>query len=189
MDLAVPTFDEIDGAVPVSRGSDDGYVAGAFEAHHIELFSFLRRATNDAAAADELVQETFMRLIRETRGNRRPNHLRGWLYQVAANLAISRGRRATVALKWLRGHGSPRNEEPFNPPESGLIAHERVRSIERGLSRLGPDARAALLMAGNGFSGAEIAIAIGRSERATRTLMSRSRVRLRAILESAEDER
>lgn len=186
----VSTLDEVHAAVPTRQAAnDDLFVTAAFDAHRTELFSFLRRATNDAAAAEDLLQEAFLRLTRETRAGRRPDHVRGWLYQVAANLAVSRGRRATVARRWLRGLGSTGNAPPFNPPEAGLLAHDRVSSIERGLLRLGPDARAALLMAAHGFSGVEIAVAIGRSELATRALMSRSRVRLRGILDGAEDDR
>lgn len=186
----VSTLDEVHAAVPIRlAANDDVFVADAFEAHRTELYGFLRRATNDAAAAEDLLQEAFLRLTREARAGRRPEHVRGWLYQVAANLAVSRGRRAAVALRWLRGLGSTAIAPSFNPPEAGLLAHDRVSSLERGLLRLGPDARAALLMAGHGFSGAEIAVAIGRSEAATRTLMSRSRVRLRGILDGMENDR
>ena len=52
------------------------------------------------------------------------------------------------------------------------------------LGELGADARTALLMAANGFNGLEIADAIGRSPNATRTLMCRSRLQLRARLTS-----
>ena len=52
------------------------------------------------------------------------------------------------------------------------------------LGELGADARTALLMAANGFSGLEIADAIGRSPNATRTLMCRSRIQLRERLVS-----
>lgn len=190
IDHTMPTLDEVEPAVPTERAvQDDLFVVAAFDAHRTELFGFLLRATRDGAAAEDLLQETFLRLMKETRNGRRPEHVRGWLYQVAANLAVSRGRRASVALRWLRGLGSPGIEAPFNPPEARLIAHERGRSIEQGLQRLVPEARAALLMAGQGFSGAEIAVAIGRSEAATRTLMSRGRVRLRGILDGAADER
>jgi RNA polymerase sigma-70 factor (ECF subfamily) len=185
----VSALDE-DAAVPTRRAvQDDLFVAEAFEAHRTELYSFLRRATNDAGAAEDLLQEAFLRLTSETQAGRRPDHVRAWLYQVAGNLAVSRGRRATVALRWLRGLGSAEPAPPFNPPEAGVLAQDRTRSIERGLLRLAPDARTALLMAGHGFRGAEIALAIGRSESATRTLMSRGRVRLRSILEGPEYER
>ena len=54
------------------------------------------------------------------------------------------------------------------------------------LADLDPIARAALLLSSEGFSGAEIAAAIGRSDAATRTLLCRTRMRVRSLLESAE---
>jgi len=62
------------------------------------------------------------------------------------------------------------------------IDHERARE-------LAPDARVALLLAAQGFSGREIAETIGRSEIATRTLMCRARLDLRRRLEAADGSR
>lgn len=189
-DPTVPTLEEVDAASPTRQvAHDDVLVTAAYAEHRAELYGFLRRTTHDAEAAEDLLQDAFLRLTKEIAAGRRPEHVRAWLFQVAANLAVSRGRRAAVALRWLRGAAPRLSGQPFNPPEAGLIEHDRVASLERSLRRLTPDLRTALLMAGHGFSGAEIAVAIGRSEAATRTLMSRGRVRLRGILEDAGDDR
>ena len=45
------------------------------------------------------------------------------------------------------------------------------------------------MLAAHGFSGREVAEAIGRSELATRTLLCRARLRLRERLESTEGSR
>ena len=51
-----------------------------------------------------------------------------------------------------------------------------------GLSRLSTDARVALVMASHGFSGREIASALGRTETSTRTMMFRAREQMRTYL-------
>ena len=63
---------------------------------------------------------------------------------------------------------------------------ERDAELHHALAGLSPDARAALLLAAEGFAGQEIAASIGRTEAATRTLMCRSRAQLRLVLEAAE---
>ena len=74
-------------------------------------------------------------------------------------------------------------------PESRYLAREGRAALVGILADLDPGARAALLLASEGFSGAEIAAAIGRSEAATRTLLCRTRMRVRSRLESAEASR
>ncbi len=71
-------------------------------------------------------------------------------------------------------------------PEAGYLQREGRAALVGVLADLGPGARAALLLSSEGFSGAEIAAAIGRSEAATRTLLCRTRTQVRSRLASAE---
>jgi RNA polymerase sigma-70 factor (ECF subfamily) len=154
-----------------------------YEDHRAELFGFLLRMTRDREAAEDLLQETFISLIREARAGRLPDAVRPWLYRVAATAAISRSRHGAVWNRLL-----PRlvdRREPV-PPESELLRVERDTELYTALAVLPPDARAALLLAAQGFNGHEIAASIGRTEGATRTLLCRSRVRLRLALDPAE---
>jgi DNA-directed RNA polymerase specialized sigma24 family protein len=67
-----------------------------------------------------------------------------------------------------------------------VLEHERRSALEAALAELGDDARTALLMAANGFSGLEIAEAIGRTGLATRSMMCRARLQLRERLGTPE---
>ena len=70
-------------------------------------------------------------------------------------------------------------------PEDELIEREAAGAIIGRLAQLPGDARAALLLSAHGYSGAEIALHIGRSELATRSLICRHRSRLRSSLAAA----
>lgn len=65
--------------------------AGALEAlvgrHHAPLLAHLARLTGDAQVAEDLVQETFVRLVREAHSYRYPRPFVPWLYTIARNLA------------------------------------------------------------------------------------------------------
>lgn len=163
----------------------DGYevVASAFEAYHAELFNFLRRSTREERAAEDLLQETYLRLTREVDAGRTPEHIRAWLYRVATNLAVSRGRRRTTAFAWMNQHGRQALFGHVESPESDVLAREGRSTLDAVLATLPADARTALLLSADGFSGEEIAAAIGRSHGATRTLLSRARVQVRLALE------
>jgi RNA polymerase sigma-70 factor (ECF subfamily) len=154
-------------------------VVQAFEAHQRELMSFAYAVTRDRNVAEDLVQETFLRLVREYAAGFEPDNTRAWLYRVCSNLAISRARRRSVVDRLIR-FGSSSGSEP--PADVDAMRHELSHEISRALTIVSPDARAALVMAAHGFSGREIARSIGRSEVATRTLMFRARERLRVHL-------
>ena len=176
---AQPTLERL----TVGAQSDEVALTALYETHRAELFAFLVRMTRDREAAEDLLQETFIRLIKETRAGRVPDEVRAWLYRVAANAAISRSRRGATWTRLL-----PRLVERGEParPETEFLRAERETALHTALAELAPDARAALLLAAQGFDGHEIAASIGRSEGATRTLLCRSRVQLRLVFEARE---
>jgi len=180
------TASDVQPALERLRGGahpDELALTGLYEAHRAELLVFLLRMTRDREAAEDLLQEVFIRLIKEVRAGRLPDTVRPWLYRVAANAAISRSRHGAVWNRVL-----PRLVDRREPvrPESELLRAERETELHTALAELPPDGRAALLLAAQGFDGHEIAASIGRTEGATRTLLCRSRVRLRLVIEAAE---
>jgi RNA polymerase sigma-70 factor (ECF subfamily) len=156
-------------------------VAGAYSAYHAELGAFLRRVIREPEAADDLAQEAFLRLQRALLGGRGPDNTRAWLYRVAANLAISRGRRLAVARRHPPGSTDLLSASECSPEDRALAA-ERWRGVDGALASLSAEARLGLTLAAQGFSGREIATLIGRSEVATRTMLCRTRLRLREQL-------
>lgn len=150
--------------------------SAAYVQHGAALRAYLVRSVRDPAAADDLVQEAFIRLLTESAAGRSPLHVRAWLFKVATNLAVSRARRQVVATR-RASELLPHGVAPS--PEEMLLDREAVRAVGDQLQGLPPHVRTALLLAAHGFSGAEIAQRIGRSELATRSLLSRHRRRLR----------
>jgi RNA polymerase sigma-70 factor (ECF subfamily) len=164
----------------------DTIVEAAYDAHQRELFSYALRGTKDAETAADLVQETFVRLVAELRTGRQPAQVRPWLYRVLTNLMISRGRHVSVVERWRRS--LRRSEETAPAPERAAVADETRRSLERAVAQLAPDARVAVLLAARGFTGPEIAEQLGRSQAATRTLLCRARMQVRASLHAEDDD-
>lgn len=169
-----------------ARDADD-FVSGAFEAHRDEIFTFLVRSTRNETEAEDLMQETFLRLAREVRADRAPDQVRAWLYRVAGNLSASRFRHRAVARRWVdRFAAMGHDPEIVASPEEELLGHERLAEMERALRVVSSEARVALLLAAQGFTGREIASSLGKSEVATRALMLRARIRVRSQLEGQE---
>lgn len=168
----------------VRRPDDVGaFVLAAYDAHHRELANFVRAIERDRDTADDIVSESFVRLIEEIRRGRTPDQPRAWLYRVVANLAIDRGRRRTVVTRAL-GRLVDHRTEP--PPDDEVLRRETRREVWAALAHLPTDTRTALLLAAHGFSGRDIAEALGRSELGTRSLICRARLRLREQLGGSE---
>lgn len=158
-------------------------VASLYDRHGDELFGYLSRLVGARDVAEELLQETFLRLVREVRGGRTPEQPRAWLYRVATNLAASRGRRISAMGRTL---GRLRLGDPQPSLEPGVVGREARDELLAVISQLGSDARSALLLSAQGFSGAEIATFIHRSPLATRSLLFRARAVLRSELGAQE---
>lgn len=161
---------------PVTAVAIGACVGAAYAEHAAALRTRLAGVTRDAAAADDLVQETYLRLLTEIAAGRQPAHLRAWLFRVGTNLAASRGRHQGVASR--RAPDLVRRDQ-VPSPEQELLDREEAQDVHGRLATLPPSARLALLLAAHGYSGAEIASRIGRTPLATRSLICRARGRLR----------
>jgi len=156
-------------------------VAGAYAAHQRAVYAYAVRAVRDADLAQDITQESFLRLMSEARRSRMPENVRAWLIHVAANLVVDGGRRRAIATRWAGMlAGAPESAES---PESLVLLREQRAHVARVLVMVPRPARTGLVMAAHGFTGREIATALGRSEPATRTLLSRARRRLRVTIE------
>ena len=173
--------------VPVAIGRAGLRTGAAYEQYAAEVHGFLVRVVRDVEAAADLLADAFTRLLLEERAGRWPDQPRAWLYRVASNLAMSRGRHLQVANRVDRLLYARQRDRVADSPDAEVLRRERGGDLDRALATLGTDARTALLLAAQGFDGATIASTIGRTEAATRTLMCRSRLQLRELLR--EDDR
>lgn len=144
-------------------GDLDGLVVAAYEAHHAELFALLARATLDPPAAEGLLEEAFVRLASEVRGERPPSTVGARLQRIACLLVLEHSGRPVPGRRGRR------------------------TEMDNILAGLSPDARLALLLSGQGVRGEGIAEAIGRTPEATRALLSVARARVRVRRELSHE--
>jgi RNA polymerase sigma-70 factor (ECF subfamily) len=145
-----------------------------YNAYRARIFTFLLRLSGSTEAADDLVQDTFIKAhgaMARLEGDQR---LLPWLYRIANNTAIDhlRRRKRFAWLPWTALHGT--SEEPRSADE-----HEASRAraeIAATLKALPPDNAAALLLhAMEGYSYTEIAAIQGCTMSAARSRIARAR--------------
>ncbi len=76
------------------RAGDRAALAGLVERYYGSLLKFLTRMTGQTQSAEDLVQESFIRIL--TYRGAPPNNFRPWIYQIARNLARDTYRSAAI---------------------------------------------------------------------------------------------
>ncbi len=155
-------------------------VAALFEQYHVEIYGYLARLLRDRQAAEDLVQETFLRALRSGGQLRGIENPRAWLYRIATNLALNwikrRGR-----LAWLPWRANRGDSNDY--AESLDLRNE----IEKALAHLPADHQALLILSIHfGFTLRELALALGTSEGAIKVRMFRAREQFRQAYRGGE---
>jgi RNA polymerase sigma-70 factor, ECF subfamily len=163
--------------------------AEAFETDRRMLWGLCYRMTGNAADADDLVQETFVKAIENPPRNTE-DPLRPWLIRVAMNLSrdyLRRRRRRSYTGQWLPSPvptddaESPASYEPPAPSEESPAArYELIESISfaflLALEALTPSQRAVLLLRDVfDYSTEETADALDLKEANVKVLLHRAR--------------
>lgn len=192
-DLAQPVVRELTLVVPrsrvvrkrarVSRAQLEAIVLSAYDDNQRDLHGFARALVRDSHAAEDLVADAFLRLLREVDAGRTPDDIRAWLFRVTVNLVRSRGRRLQTARRFIGSLVERRTEES---PETHFVREELNPELAAALQALPIHMRVAIVMAARGASGQQIAETLGRSDLATRAILTRARRRLRDRLRSVE---
>lgn len=98
----------------------------------------------DPDEAHDVVQETFLKAMREPRLFEPEFKIQAWLYRVTRNLCfnLSRDRRRRQVIL----HGQRRSEATFDDPLESVFAGEQQEEVMAALDRLTEDHRAILLL-------------------------------------------
>ncbi|HLK67976.1 MAG TPA: sigma-70 family RNA polymerase sigma factor [Bryobacteraceae bacterium] len=108
------------------------------------------------AQAQELTQDSFLRLFQSMSGGETIREPRAWLFRVAHNLALNvRTRERTCMPLDEMIHASLRDREPG--PEDALIDRQRLLRISEAMTFLSPQQKQVLALRANGLRFREIA--------------------------------
>ena len=151
-----------------------------------EVRAYLLAACRDPARADDLVQETFLRLHR-ARATYQPGlPVRPWVRGIARRVHLM-DRRSTVR-RWRREEALAADARAT--PAAGPRHDGERAGLERALADVPPEVRRPFLLHHVlGFSFAEIAARLGVGLGTAKVRSSRARLRLRALLTGGPDGR
>jgi RNA polymerase sigma-70 factor (ECF subfamily) len=156
-----------------------------YAAFNRRLYTFLVRMVRDRSVAEDLLEETWLRLVAHARRLRADTRLGPWLFTVARNLCISYRRSRILEDSAMSGLMTlwPTAVERSSPFESAA-ANELERRIERALASMPASAREVLLLVGvAGLEPADAATVCNLTPEALRQRLHRARALLARELE------
>jgi RNA polymerase sigma-70 factor, ECF subfamily len=145
------------------------------------LFRYLQRLTGDEDVAEDIAQESFVRLLRQSLPE---EEVRPWLFTVAMNLVRDRSRKSERRQRLLTSAPNLVTRTPL--PDEDLERSERIAAVREVLEKLPERDRQLLLMREEGFKYDEIARVIGVAPASVGTLIARALKKFVAEFEARE---
>ena len=142
-----------------------------YQRHARAVWTYVYRATNDAADADDIVQEAFLRLLQTDVVPADEEGVRRYVFRVAGNLMADRWRKRAREKR----HDTASAEQTDVAP--------RDLDVARTFAELKPRERALLWLAYvEGDTHADIATSLRLGRGSVKVMLSRARGRLRDLL-------
>jgi len=170
------------------QGGDEAALGALMQRWEVPLKIFIGRIVLNTREAEELAQETFVRVWQQRERFRSGAAFRPWIFAIAVNLARNRlrwwRRRPEVALEdWTESAGDGGGGWEGASGAMAAESRERAAAVRDAIAALPVDLREALvLFEYEELSHAEIATAVGATPKAVENRVHRARERLRPKL-------
>jgi RNA polymerase sigma-70 factor (ECF subfamily) len=163
------------------------------------IFSIIYRMVGDRELAEDLAQETFIKVLNAIDSYRPEHKFSSWIFKIANNAAIDHLRRRELDTLSLDGAPdaltSERQEatalqvrDRTESPLEEMEARELGSQIERAIARLRPEYRSCIMLRHvEGRAYEEIAEILGLPLGTVKTYIHRARAELRAALGPLRD--
>lgn len=163
---------------PTEGDLEDLYVRHAPEALRLAYL-----LTGDAATAEDLTQEAFIKIAGRFRHLRRPDAFSSYLRRTVVNLAMSHHRRRRVERDHLSREAARSQKTTFDPPD--VEGRDELRAALRSLP--GRQRAAIVLRYYEDLSEQQVAETLGCSVTAARSLVFRAMETLRSRISQGDE--
>jgi RNA polymerase sigma-70 factor, ECF subfamily len=187
------------------RGGDEQAFAALIDRHHASMLRVARSYVATREAAEDVVQETWLGVIKGLDGFEGRSSLKTWIFRILVNRARTRGQREARSQPFSAV--SPVGKEPVvdparfydtgrwagfwsapptlhSPAEQQVIATEASQQLLAAIGQL-PDSQRVVITLRDvqGLSASEVCDLLDISEANQRVLLHRARTKARAALE------
>jgi RNA polymerase sigma-70 factor (ECF subfamily) len=179
MDIALAVSDVV---VARARSGDLEALEALYRAFETPVYNLARRILRNAEDAEDVLQETFLEVVKSIREYRGEGHLWGWVRRIASSKALMKIRRDRLRIT-----------EEFD--ESASIGRPALSvaanlDLERALDELSETGRAVVWLHDvEGYTHEEIAEMMNKTVSFSKSQLARSHARLRRLLDAAPEAR
>jgi RNA polymerase sigma-70 factor (ECF subfamily) len=198
--------------VQALRAGDEAAFRALVEQHQVALLRLARLYVHDAAVAEEVVQETWLGVLRGIDAFQQRASLKTWIFSILVNRAKTIARKegrtipfsaafdaesdpAEPALDPDRFLKQPEHGEPagwwatppreWDAPEATLLARETRDRVNAAIAALPPNQREVITLRDvEGWSSGEVCNVLQITETNQRVLLHRARSRVRQALDA-----
>lgn len=192
---AEPQSDTDEALFERHRGGDANAFEPLLRRHADALLGFLARMVRDRALAEDLFQETFLRVHTKSDTFKQGQRFKAWLYAIAAHAAIDAMRKSARLPDTFSFDAEDDDAQPLSAtlhaetphPSEKLSAEERRARVHAAVETLPPRQRATVALAYfEGLTYPEVAAALGCTVGTVKTQVSRAMDALAKILPQPE---
>lgn len=133
------------------RRRDPDLLDRLIEQHQQRLYRYLLFLTGDRALAEDLFQETWIRVLERGHQYNASSKFESWLFAIARHLVIDVARRKRISS--LEELGDPESHQPYEPPDERsasafelLVALENAQAVQLSLLKIPAYYREVLLL-------------------------------------------
>ena len=141
-----------------------------FQEHGAALYRFCRSVLRHTGDAEDVVQETFLKLLHHLQHDGDTRNLKSWLFTVAANGCRDRRR---WRLRWLPWNAE-RDDRPVEPNDEVRLKPDTTTVARKAFRALAPRDRLLLSLRAQGLSYKDIAAASGIRQQSVGRLLARA---------------
>ena len=169
-----------EGSRATRAAAEPAAFAELYDRYLPRVYRYAYRRLGSHSDAEDLAAQTFQRALEAIgRYEERGLPFGAWLFRIAHNLIVDRRRLRRGDLPLDGVLHDPADGDP--PPDALVVAHEEATTAWDAVATLPPlQRRAVALRFGQDLSHAEVGQRIGRSEAATKQLVYRAMLTLRA---------
>ena len=152
---------------------------GLYRAYGPAVYTMARRMLASSSHAEDVLQETFVEVIRKIAGYRGEAELGHWIRRIAVNKCLMHLRSA-----WISKRGAD-HDVVVNAKASPRDQNDLALDLEQALALLSDTSRAVVWLHDvEGYTHKEIGALMGRTASFSKSQLARAHERLRGLLES-----
>ena len=127
-----------------------------YNIHFEKIFRFVYRLIGDLHKAEDITQDTFLKLYNYLKNNENINHPQSWLYQVSANLSKNHIKRNNIYRRLISKNETITTTSDDNL-EDNILQSEKISMFRYALKKLSVRDQVLLQLYRDGLSYKEIA--------------------------------